>query len=276
MRQPAVAGLFYPASSAVLEREVKYLLQSAKSNKIVPSDIIISPHAGYIYSGKTAALSFLAAENFLKKENCTVIIIGPNHTGLGKRIALSMDEWLTSLGKISTNQKFCTALLKNCMIIEQDELAHLHEHSIEVMLPFIQVINPKAKIVAICLGIYEKNLTKIVGQAISQTMKQKEFEKENFVVVASSDFSHYLDGESAKKLDSLAIEQILKLNNDEFENLVLAKDISICGHEPISTIIEVAKLQGKKKGELLKYTNSGIETNSSTAKVVAYASIVFV
>ncbi|MEM4137105.1 MAG: AmmeMemoRadiSam system protein B [Candidatus Anstonellaceae archaeon] len=277
MRYPAVAGMFYPSTQSSLEREVKYLLEIAKKNNtLVESDMIISPHAGYMYSGKTAALSFLAAQKKLAKENTTVILIGPNHTGMGENIALSLEEWKTPLGVINTNQKFASALLKNCLLIKADELAHLHEHSIEVMLPFIQVINPKAKIVALCIGVGEKNIIKTIGQAIYQTMKKKEFSEENFVVVASSDFSHYISGEKAKKLDSLAIEYILKLDNDGFESEVWAKNLSICGHEPISAIIEIAKLVGKKEGKLLKYTNSGIETNSSEDRVVAYASIAFV
>ncbi|MFN3909760.1 MAG: AmmeMemoRadiSam system protein B [Candidatus Anstonellaceae archaeon] len=276
MRYPAVAGMFYQANPESLAREVKWLLEVNKGQKIEKGNIVICPHAGYIYSGKTAALSFLAIEEVLKKDNSTAIIIGPNHTGLGEPIAVSLDEWKTPIGTSLTDINLALELIKNCHLMQKNELAHFHEHSIEVMLPFIQTINPKTKIVAICLGTQEKRIAKIVGQAIDETIKQKEFQKKPIAIIASSDFSHYLSGEEARKLDMIAIEKIEKLDVDGFEDLVYKKDLSICGYGPITAAMEIAKLEGKKMGKLLKYTNSGIETNSSEDRVVAYASIVFV
>jgi AmmeMemoRadiSam system protein B len=275
MRYPAVAGMFYPSNPENLERQIEILFNEAKKIELKHTNIAISPHAGYIYSGKTAAISFRALQNDLKKNPSTAIILGPNHTGLGEPIALSFDDWKTPLGVLKNNIEFAGELTKECKIITKDEMAHFHEHSIEVMLPFIQKINPQTKIVPICIGTHDKNILKILGQAIYQTTKQKKFSFENFVVIASSDFSHYLSGKKAKELDLPAIEYIKKLDIDGFESIVKRYNITICGYAPIIVAMEYAKLSGKKIGELLKYTNSGIETNSSEDQVVAYSSIIF-
>jgi len=275
MREPAVAGMFYPKQKEILKKLLQDFLKEARSSNPPQTNIAIAPHAGYVYSGSVAALSFAALEKELKKDNSTIIILGPNHTGLGSGAAVSFDEWKTPLGILKPNTSLAFRLVENCTLLKKDELAHFKEHSIEVMLPFVHIINPNAKIVPICLGLENIDFCFVIGQAIYQTINEPEFKKENIVVLASSDFSHYLDGETAKKLDLPAIEKIIKLDARAFAKEVILKDLSICGYQPIISTIEFAKLSSKKSAKLLKYTNSGAQTNSSEDQVVAYASIIF-
>lgn len=276
MRYPAVAGQFYTDSPNGLTRQVDSFLAEARKEVKESTWIAIAPHAGYVYSGKTAALTFAALEKSLKKKNTTVIILGPNHTGLGDPVSVSFDDWKTPIGISKTDLRLAGAIIQNCVMITKNELAHFREHSIEVMLPFLQRINPSAKIVAICLGMQEEKVSAQVGRAIFEACEKKEFEDRNIVVLASSDFTHYESGDRAKMMDKMPLEFIKQLDSAQFEREIVDNDVSICGHGPIVVAIEFAKLAGKGRGKVLRYTNSGLESGGDESQVVAYASIIFV
>ena len=275
MRFPAVANAFYPAIANSLERDVdSFLVKAREEVKSVDALAIICPHAGYIYSGQTAAYSFASIENLLKKENTTVVLIGPNHTGLGKIVSVSFDDWKTPIGTSMCDVSLAGAIIKQNPMIERDEQAHMQEHSLEVQLPFLQKINPKIRVVCICLGSQAINVDKIVGKAVFDACLDEKFSDRNIVLLASSDFTHQESGERAAKLDSGPTESIKKLDNDALMQEVEEKRISICGAGAIAAVIEYCKLKGAKSAEILRYTNSGKETNGDESSVVAYASFV--
>jgi len=277
MRYPAVSGSFYPAAPAALQRQVDGFLTVARRK--VPSracKAIICPHAGFIYSGLTAAHSFAAAEHLLREPNTTVIILGPNHTGLGNPIAVSFDDWKTPVGTSATDLPLAGAIIKANKAITKNEAAHLAEHSIEVQLPFLQSINPHAKIVAICMAWQDDATAKMLAKAIFDVSQKKEFSDRHLLVLASSDFTHYESGERAHDLDAQPLEFIKALEASAFEEEVESQSLSICGHGPIAVALHYAKLAGAKKAELLRYTNSGKETNGDEKSVVAYASFAII
>ncbi|VVB57427.1 Memo-like protein [uncultured archaeon] len=281
MRHPAVAGPFYPGTPATLQRAVDELLKNARQELKAsgpksrpPFKAILCPHAGYVYSGLTAALSFAAAEKQLQLPNTTVIILGPNHTGLGNPLSVSFEDWKTPVGTSSTDLPLAGAIIKSNAAITKNEAAHLAEHSIEVQLPFLQTINPQAKIVAICMGWQDDAMAKMLAKSIFDATRQKEFSDRNLLLLASSDFTHYQSGEQARRLDAQPLEFIKALQGTLFEEEVEASDLSICGHGPIAVALHYSKLAGAKKAELLRYTNSGKETNGDEGQVVAYASFV--
>ncbi|MFH1095136.1 MAG: AmmeMemoRadiSam system protein B [Candidatus Micrarchaeota archaeon] len=278
MRYPAVSGSFYPSSPTSLKRNVDALLASArKQTKPIPgAKAIVCPHAGYAYSGLTAACSFAAIEPSLKKPSTTVVLIGPNHTGLGELISVSFDTWSTPIGKSETDLPLAGAIVKSSPLISKNELAHFKEHSIEVQLPFLQTLAPKAKIVAICMMAQDINSSRMLGQAIYDATSRKEFSGRNFLVLASSDFTHYESAQSAQEKDMPAIRSILALDDQNFQSQVEARGLSICGHGPIAAVLHYARLAGAKGARLLRYTNSGNETDGDESSVVAYASIVIV
>jgi AmmeMemoRadiSam system protein B len=277
MRRAAVAGAFYTNNVKELEQQVDSFLNKVESIVEIREDAraIVCPHAGFVYSGFTAAHSFAAARKVLEKKNTTVILVGPNHTGLGEMISVSAQNWSTPLGEIGVDLEVSKAFVDSSPFIQRDELAHLQEHSLEVQLPFLQRINSKIRIVCICMMDQSIDASREVGKRIFEIVNDLRFEDRNFVVLASSDFTHMESGEIAKKLDSGPIKSIEKMDDEKLQDEVVSKAISICGHGPIAAIIEYCRLSGVKNSKLLKYTNSGIETGTDEKQVVAYASFVF-
>jgi len=269
MRYPAVAGSFYTSSASQLRAEIEGYLRAA-SSAVRPATrmAIICPHAGYMYSGKCAAYSYVSASNW-KGNDLTAIIIGPNHTGMGTPISVSYEDWGTPLGEMECDLELAEEIVKAGKIAKRDEMAHMNEHSSEVQVPFVQMCAPSAKIVCICMGWQDLASAKDLGRAVFEAVKKT---KRNAIVIVSSDFTHYESAESAKKKDMPAIELLLKMDEEGFEALADEKDLSICGHGPIAAAMHYAKLAGAKKCELFKYTNSG-EASGDFGSVVAYASL---
>lgn len=267
MRTPAVAGYFYPLEKKKLDIMLDEHIKKAQT-KIARCIAIggICPHAGYIYSGDTAAVTYSSIANLKDVE--TVIILGPNHTGEGSQISISLEDWETPLGIAKCNKELAKKIKENSKIIEFDESAHVREHSIEVQIPFIQKINPNAKIVCICMLGQDYASATEVGSALVKSIDEKKH-----LVIASSDFSHYLPSDVAEKNDKKALEFICNLNAFEFENAVENYGWSICGYGPISALLEYAK-EVKTKVKILEYTNSG-KTSGDFLAVVGYASVVF-
>ena len=262
MRHAIVAGKFYPENKAELKRQLESFLKINKNEKV---KAVIVPHAGYFFSGKCAgkAYSLLpASENY--------IILGVNHSGIGQDIAISLENWETPLGKINNDVKLGREILKE-LGIERDETPHKIEHSIEVQLPFLQVSQKNFKIVPIILKNYSIELCKKLAEAIYVSSKNL---KRKIIALASSDFTHsglnygmIID----MKIDKQAIDKILKFDTESF--IEISEKTSICGAGAIATIIELAKMLGAKKAELLEYYDSS-KIMPSESKV-GYASIAF-
>ena len=178
MRLPAVAGQFYPGSGAELEHQLDDMLHPEKE---LPFLGAVVPHAGYIYSGQVAA----AVYSRLPKAE-TYVIIGPNHHGLGSPVALSRDSWRTPLGVVEPDLELADALAGG--IIDHDETAHLHEHSIEVQIPFLQKRFQGFKILPIMMGLQDEQTAMVIGQELSRAVQKL---NRRCKVIASSDFTHY-------------------------------------------------------------------------------------
>jgi len=274
MRYPAVSGLFYPSSKSALSKSVEGLLEFGKKNAQDARGAValVCPHAGYVYSGKTAAVGFESCRKQLERKGVTIVIVGPNHTGTGSYpIGISTERWQTPLGVCEPDAEFSAALQKESPFIKVDEAAHASEHSVEVMLPFLQSINPNAKYAFVCMSEQGLEAAKILGKAIFAAGEKTE--KEIFVL-ASSDFTHYESAQSARMKDMHAIGVLEEGKTKEFEEIVQGKRISICGHSPIAAAQEYAKCCGAEKTKLLHYSNSG-EASGDFASVVAYAAIAF-
>ncbi len=262
VREPAVAGQFYPGS----EEELLSMLNRffARKAKAIASEVI-APHAGYIYSGQIAAESFKR----LKKAK-TIVILCPNHTGLGSEIAVSESEaWLTPLGKVYLDTKLAEQIVEKSSATF-DELAHISEHSAEVQVPFIQYLFRDSKILPITIGTDNFDLLIELANALAEASK-----KTKFSLVASSDFSHFVPLKFAKQKDLKAIEFIKKLDTEGFYNFVTKNRLSICGYAPITVAMHYCKLKRRKGAKLVKYDTSARVTGDKS-NVVGYASIIFV
>lgn len=269
MRLPAVAGMFYPSSAGELRAEVDGFLAKARIKVEAKKRLaIVCPHAGYVYSGATAAYSFASCSNW-EERGLTAVVIGPNHTGMGAPIAISQQGWKTPLGEVECDVGLAEAIIGAGRIARKDEIAHLQEHSCEVQLPFLQLVAPSARVVCICMGWQDEKSAQDLGRAIFDAAKKA---KRNIIAIASSDFTHYESAQSAKEKDSQAIALLEKMDMEGFEGLVDAQRLSICGHGPIACALAYAKLAGARNCELLRYTNSG-EATGDAREVVAYASL---
>ncbi|MDD5173385.1 MAG: AmmeMemoRadiSam system protein B [Candidatus Omnitrophica bacterium] len=267
VRNPAVAGQFYSGSKESLAKEAGVLIEGAAEKK---EDAIgvISPHAGYVYSGTVAGLTLSSI-----KPKPIYLIMGPNHTGLGNPFSLSAsDSWATPLGNVTVNKTLSERILKNCPQISRDEFAHIHEHSIEVQLPILQILQENFTMVPLVISQGSIEQYRRIGQAIAKSIKELKLEKD-IAIIASSDMTHYESRESAEEKDSRAIDAILKLDEEALLERVKQFDISMCGYAPAAIMIIAAKLLGAKKAKLIKYQTSA-DISGDYSSVVGYAGIV--
>ena len=266
-RNPAVAGQFYSGSKESLIKEAGKLIP-ASLEKQADAIGLISPHAGYIYSGTVAGMTLASI-----KPKPVYVIMGPNHTGLGSPFSLSTsDSWVTPLGSVTVNKTLSEKILKNCSEIIRDEFAHIQEHSIEVQLPILQMLQEIFSIVPIVISSGGIEEYRKIGQAIAKSVKELRLEKD-ITIIASSDMTHYEAQSSAQEKDSRAIAAILKLDEEALLECVQKYEISMCGCAPAVIMIVAAKLLGAKKAKLIKYQTSG-DVSGDYSSVVGYAGIV--
>ncbi|VVB67209.1 Memo-like protein [Candidatus Norongarragalina meridionalis] len=256
MREPAVAGSFYPGDSEDVEEMLAAFRERAKAPK-KKTDAVVAPHAGWIYSGATAMHSFLALE---KKK--TYVVLSPNHTGAGAPIAMSAEDWETPLGTVKNDK----ALAKE-LGLPISEAAHQREHSVEVQLPFLQFLFGDFSFVPITMMDQSLEAATMVAEKLAAS-------KKDFAVVASSDFTHYEPAKQAKEKDDKVIDAILKMDADLFYQRLQETHATACGFGPIAAAMLWAKKKGRKKGELLAFSNSG-DVSGDYAAVVDYAAIAF-
>ncbi len=264
IRKPVVSGQFYPSSPDELKEMIKGLV--GEEVEQVEAIGLVSPHAGYIYSG---AVSGAAISRVKFKD--TFIILGPNHTGAGAPFALMKEGiWETPLGRMEIDSGLAQKLLDESNYLTDDSPAHQYEHSIEVQLPFLQYFKADIKIVPIILSYAPGAVFKEIGKSIASAIKRSGKE---VVIIASSDMTHYEPQESAEKKDKRAIEAILNLDEDELLRRVDALGISMCGYAPVTSLISAARELGAKGAELVKYQTSG-DASGDYSSVVGYAGII--
>lgn len=261
-RKAAVAGYFYPGQREELKRMISGMVDPrAKKEKAL---CVVSPHAGYIYSGPVAGAVFSSVE--IPE---TLVILGPNHRSLYPSFAL-MDEgsWETPLGEVPLAKDLAQRLLELSSLFEVDERAHREEHSLEVQVPFIQHFRSDFSLVPLCISpaaSYEE--LEEVGNALASAIKAYD---RKVLIVASTDMSHYVTQEEAKSKDFLAIEKILELDVSGLYQVVHKEKISMCGVLPTTVGIIASKALGAQKAELIKYQTSG-DTSGNYLEVVGYA-----
>jgi len=264
IRPPAVSGQFYPASP----EQLKTMIGQMVDENATKEDVIglVLPHAGYPYSGPVVGATLSRA-----KVKNTFIIMGPNHTGLGKPLSImAQGKWTTPLGDIEIDSELSKKILATSSYLEEDNLAHQFEHAIEVQLPFLQYFKSDFKLVPIVLTYATGHMCKQIGKEIARAVKEL---KREVIIIASSDMSHYEPQESASDKDNQAIEAMLNLDGDALLKRVAKLNISMCGYAPVVSLLSAAKELGATKASLVKYQTSG-DTTGDYARVVGYAGII--
>lgn len=264
IRQPVVAGQFYPNSPDRL----KAMIEGLVSQEVAKEEVIglVSPHAGYEYSGPVAG----AVISRVKFKD-TFVIMGPNHTGRGSPFSIMTEGvWQTPLGEVAIDSGLAKQILEASSYLEEDYAAHQYEHSIEVQLPLLQYFKPDIRFVPIVLSQANAEAYKEIGRRIALASKRL---KRDIVIIASSDMTHYEPREIAQKKDAQAIDAILDLDEDELLRRVNEQNISMCGCAPVASLIAAARELGAKTAELVRYQTSG-DTTGDYSTVVGYAGII--
>jgi len=279
-RRPAVAGMFYEADPELLRNQIEesYLhpLGPGKLPKISikgPRKVlgIVSPHAGYMYSGPIAAHGFYQLAIDGKPD--TFIILGPNHTGLGSPIATMIEDyWVTPLGKVDIDSELAKEVVKLSGIVDIDPSAHRYEHSVEVQIPFLQYLFGEIKFVPISMMWQTPEAALRIAKAIHEASEKL---NRDIVIIASTDLNHYEPHSETVKKDEMTINAILRRDSEELSKILDAYNISMCGPGPTMVLMEYSKLVNHEvEVKLLKHATSGDITGDKSA-VVGYASIVF-
>jgi AmmeMemoRadiSam system protein B/AmmeMemoRadiSam system protein A len=264
IREPAVAGQFYPDSAAELRAMVKSFIDE-KAEKEDAVGLVV-PHAGYIYSGAVTG----AVISRIKFKD-TFIIIGPNHTGRGQPLSImTAGIWKTPLGEVQIDTELADKLASTSAYLKADTAAHVFEHSVEVQLPFLQYFRPDVKIVPIILAAGNIDIYADLGREIARALREL---KKEAVILASSDMNHYESQGIGQKKDRQAIEAMLELNPAKLVHRVEEKNISMCGYAPAAVMLTAARELGAVKAELVKYQTSGDVSGDFNA-VVGYAGII--
>ena len=277
-RLPAQAGTFYPDTEGALRTQIQQSFLHPLGPRAMPTIPgtrnqnllgLIVPHAGYKYSGHVAAHSYhqLASAGIFE----SVIILGPNHTGLGSGVStMTEGEWSTPLGDVPVDADLAREIADSSDLVDVEDEAHRNEHSIEVQLPFLQFIYPRRfKFVPICMMLQDLKTSIEVGEAIA-----KAAEKHGAAVLASSDWTHYEPQEEAQSKDKQALEAALQMNEKKFQEIIEERPVSACGYGPVTAMIHAVKLRGVRSGNLLSYQTSGDVTGDKRS-VVGYAAASF-
>ncbi|TWJ18763.1 AmmeMemoRadiSam system protein B [Geobacter argillaceus] len=263
LRQPAVAGQFYSSERDRLQKDLAGLITSQEEQERAIG--VVSPHAGYIYSGAVAGALFGAI-----RIPRTVVILGPNHHGVGARAALyPSGSWATPLGTVPINDRLSSLCSRHAPLLEPDTLAHLHEHSLEVQLPFLRAIRPDVAIVPVCIGFGRYQECEELGMGLALAIREY---GEEVLIVASSDMTHYEPADQAREKDGIAIREILALNPSGLLGTCRSRGITMCGVVPATVMLIAAKELGANRARLVRYANSG-DVNGDVRQVVGYAAV---
>jgi hypothetical protein len=265
-RPPAFSGSFYPADPAVLRHDVESLLGHARGPAVEVA-ALMSPHAGYVYSGRVAGSTYGSA--LLPPR---LILMGPNHTGRGAPLALcDSGEWETPLGRVPIDADLARRLLELCPLLEVDMEAHRREHALEVQLPFLQVRVPGLRIVPLCVGSPRLEDLQALGTALARLADSL---PEPFAIIISSDMTHHEPREEAERLDRKAIAALEQVDARELHRVVDSERITMCGVYPAVAALAACRSLGARTGRLVEYATSG-DVTGDYGDVVAYAGMHF-
>lgn len=274
VRRPAVAGAFYAANPFSLKQQIvdsfnHNLGPGRLPSKSVDSTItaVVAPHAGYMYSGPSAAHAYLKLAEQTKPD--TVVVIGPNHTGWGTPVSIMGEGfWETPFGRVELDSKVADSIVEKSNIVEFDDTAFIREHSVEVQVPFLQFIYPEFKLVPICMGVQNLKTSIDLGKAIHEAVKGM-----NAIIVASSDLNHMESKSVSKMKDKYVLDAITAMDETQLQESVRREHITTCGYGPVSATLVASKLGGAKFSEILSYYTSG-DIIGDDQSVVGYASAI--
>lgn len=267
VRLPAVAGQFYPASPRELSSLVHRFIHENGAQEKARVRACVVPHAGYVYSGHVAAAVFSRIVVPPK-----ILVLGVRHEPRGEALAImSHGAWRTPLGDVTIDRALGLQLRIACPELQEDEVAHSREHSLEVELPFLQVLQPEFTFVPVAFGSTDVAGLVKIGLGIAEVIAKN---KQEMLIVTSSDMNHYEEEKTTRQKDQRAIECMMRLDPQGLYDVCRRERNSMCGLGPVIVTLSAVKKLGGSHGELIKYGTSG-EISGDYASVVGYAGMIF-
>jgi AmmeMemoRadiSam system protein B/AmmeMemoRadiSam system protein A len=269
IREPALAGSWYPGDPEILSRDVKRYLENAKKEKMDGEIVaLVSPHAGYMYSGQVAAYAYKLIEG---KSFDTVVVVGPSHRFPFKGASLwDRGGFRTPLGVVPVDDELSKKLMEKRKEIRFIPEAHNQENSLELQIPFLQTVLKSFKLVPIAMEPdWSWETCQYLASAIAETVRGKKV-----LLVASTDLSHYYTYNIAIELDRIFLNHIERFDIEGLNRDLKSNRTEACGGGPVVTIMLAAKTLGANQGKVLKYLNSG-DVTGDRSRVVGYAAGVF-
>ena len=269
-RAPAVSGRFYPGTAPELERTLRDLLDPlGPVAHPAAARAAVVPHAGYLYSGVTAAHAFARV-----RIPPVVVILAPNHTGLarapGGAALWESGSFETPLGGVAVDETCARALLESCPLVSVDHLAHRDEHAVEVELPFIRFLSPASRVVPLVLSWDDWASSRTLGEALARVVRGS---PEPVLLLASSDLSHYEPANTAELKDAQALAAVQALDGQELLSRCHREGITMCGRAPVAAVLAAARALGATRADVVDYRHSGWVTGDERS-VVGYAGVV--
>jgi len=267
LRLPAVAGQFYPANPRELTHLIQKFTALEPGTKKVRVRACMVPHAGYIYSGGVAGAVFSRIE--LPKK---IIVVGVRHSPPGADLAiLTEGAWRTPLGDALLDEPLARKLKETCPRLREDSVAHQREHSLEVEIPFLQVLDPGFTFVPVAVGTLRFSDLRELGLGLARVLEESQ---EEILIVTSSDMNHYEDDETTRIKDEKAIEKLKALDAQGLYDVCREERISMCGLGPAVATLTAMKAIGAERGELVCHATSG-DVSGDRDAVVGYAGMIF-
>ncbi|HZQ96593.1 MAG TPA: AmmeMemoRadiSam system protein B [Candidatus Sulfotelmatobacter sp.] len=264
LRNPAVAGRFYPGDPGELRTQLHSFLSPSQAEPVRALGCI-APHAGYMYSGHVAGALFARIEI----PRCCIVLC-PNHTGQGQLLAMmAAGAWKTPLGDVPIDETLARALQRQFPLLHDDFAAHRSEHAAEVELPFLQLRQPQLRFLPIALGTSRFEPLEHLGKALAAVIAEQ---NHPILIVASSDMNHYESDAVTRVKDHRALEPILALDPRGLYDVITEHDISMCGFGPAVAMLTAARESGATSAELVKYATSG-DVSGDRDMVVGYAGV---
>ena len=267
LRLPAVAGQFYPGNPRELAAAIENYARQEPVQAKERVRACLVPHAGYTYSGAVAGAVFSRIALTRK-----ILLLGVRHYPRGEALAiLSEGVWRTPLGDAPVDSVLAQRLREECPALREDNEAHSGEHSLEVELPFLQVLDPGFSFVPVAVGTLRPQELKELGEGIARVLAES---PEEILIVTSSDMNHYEDDETTRHKDQIAIDRMLQLDPAGLYEVCRDKRISMCGLGPAVAMLTAMHHLGAKTAQLVRYGTSG-DVSGDRGAVVGYAGMTF-
>jgi len=267
LRLPAVAGQFYPGNPRELTTAVEAYTSELKTPGKTQVRACLVPHAGYMYSGAVAGAVFASIALTRK-----ILLLGVRHYPRGEALAiLSEGAWRTPLGDAPVDSGLARRFRQECPALREDSEAHSREHSLEVEVPFLQVLTPGFSFVPVVVGTLRPEELKELGEGIARVLAES---PEQILIVTSSDMNHYEDDETTRYKDHMAIDRMLKLDPAGLYQVCRDNRITMCGLGPVVAMLTAMQRLGVKNAQLVRYATSA-DVSGDRSTVVGYAGMTF-